>query len=383
MDKYIVYKHTSPSGKVYIGITKQNPNRRWKSGHGYKQNKYFYNAILKYGWKNIKHEILYSNLTLEEACIKEKELISFYSKSNICYNIAEGGTNGNTRSRTEKEKDHLRKVIKEYYKTHTSPCKGRHPSKETIALLKEKNKKRWIIDYDKMYSTVITKIKVGVYNIITQEYREFNTEKGAAQKYGIKETTFRRHIDNGSVFRNYIFIPLDTLSLEDALLKAYNREKMNIHCGGQEIKVVQLTLRGEYLTTYLSAKHAELATGIKANGIGKACRGESRCSCGYFWMFESIYSKYEKEGILTSVLNNMIANLYKPRELCVIPIMQTTLDGLPVCVYKGGQDIHRKTGFDGSVISKCCRGKLPKAYGYKWKHITKDEYNQYKKQLIV
>lgn len=26
---YSVYKHTSPSGKVYIGITKQKPVKRW------------------------------------------------------------------------------------------------------------------------------------------------------------------------------------------------------------------------------------------------------------------------------------------------------------------------------------------------------------------
>ena len=30
---YIVYKHTSPSNKVYIGITKQKPYKRWKYGH--------------------------------------------------------------------------------------------------------------------------------------------------------------------------------------------------------------------------------------------------------------------------------------------------------------------------------------------------------------
>jgi hypothetical protein len=81
MDKYIVYKHITPSGKVYIGITKREKARdRWKYGHGYKQNRHFYNAILKYGWKNIKHQILASDLSLEEACTLEKELISLYTK---------------------------------------------------------------------------------------------------------------------------------------------------------------------------------------------------------------------------------------------------------------------------------------------------------------
>ena len=30
--KYCVYKHTSPSGKVYIGITRNDPIKRWQNG---------------------------------------------------------------------------------------------------------------------------------------------------------------------------------------------------------------------------------------------------------------------------------------------------------------------------------------------------------------
>lgn len=44
---FIVYKHTSPSGKVYIGITMQAPSERFKYGNGYKDNEYFWRAIKK------------------------------------------------------------------------------------------------------------------------------------------------------------------------------------------------------------------------------------------------------------------------------------------------------------------------------------------------
>ena len=68
MDRnYSVYKHTTLSGKVYIDLTSQHPKDRWHSGHAYKNNPHFCNAIKLYGWKNIKHEVLYSNLTKEEA----------------------------------------------------------------------------------------------------------------------------------------------------------------------------------------------------------------------------------------------------------------------------------------------------------------------------
>ena len=64
---YSVYKHTCPSGKVYIGITMQKPEIRWNKGLGYKKQDYFYKAILKYGWDNIKHEVLYKDLSKAEA----------------------------------------------------------------------------------------------------------------------------------------------------------------------------------------------------------------------------------------------------------------------------------------------------------------------------
>ena len=69
----MVYKHTFPNGKVYIGITsKKKPNQRWESGIGYSKNQIvMYNAIQKYGWDNIKHEILFENLSKDDACKKE------------------------------------------------------------------------------------------------------------------------------------------------------------------------------------------------------------------------------------------------------------------------------------------------------------------------
>lgn len=64
-DNYSIYKHTSPSGKSYIGITKQGKKRFGKDGNGYKKQRKFYNAIQKYGWDNFKHEIIEDNLSFE------------------------------------------------------------------------------------------------------------------------------------------------------------------------------------------------------------------------------------------------------------------------------------------------------------------------------
>lgn len=93
MNNYIVYKHICPNNKVYIGITSLKPNIRWNSGYGYSHNILFFRAIKKYGWKNIKHQILYKDLTKEEAEQKEIELIKKYKSNNnkYGYNIENGG----------------------------------------------------------------------------------------------------------------------------------------------------------------------------------------------------------------------------------------------------------------------------------------------------
>jgi len=78
---YLIYKHTSPDGKVYIGITKNLPNARWNEGAGYETQKKFYKAIQTFGWINFKHEIIAAGLSEKEAKKLESELI-LANKSN-------------------------------------------------------------------------------------------------------------------------------------------------------------------------------------------------------------------------------------------------------------------------------------------------------------
>lgn len=82
MNNYVVYKHECPNGKIYIGITGNTPEKRWLNGYGYRHNNHFYNAIKKYGWGNIKHDILEYNLDYETATIKEVEYIKKYDSIN-------------------------------------------------------------------------------------------------------------------------------------------------------------------------------------------------------------------------------------------------------------------------------------------------------------
>lgn len=93
LDNYCVYKHTSPNGKVYIGVTKNKPEERWRNGNGYKRHPHFYNAICKYGWDKFQHEVLAENLSYNEASEMEVDLIATCNASNRehGYNLRLGG----------------------------------------------------------------------------------------------------------------------------------------------------------------------------------------------------------------------------------------------------------------------------------------------------
>lgn len=106
---YTVYRHISPNGKSYIGITKQEDiEKRFLKGNGYNSQPVFWRAIQKYGWDSFRHEVLEENLTEKEACEKEIYYINevYHSLAPNGYNTSEGGDSGS---------DHSKPVI-QYYK---------------------------------------------------------------------------------------------------------------------------------------------------------------------------------------------------------------------------------------------------------------------------
>lgn len=136
---YKVYKHISPNGKIYIGITQQKVEYRWNHGKGYKNNQYFYRAIKKYGWDNFKHEILYCDLTKKEAEQMEIKLITKFKSNNnkYGYNIADGGnTNKNFHL-----SDEAKRKISESQRGKRNSMYGRTPWNKGLKTSEETKKK--------------------------------------------------------------------------------------------------------------------------------------------------------------------------------------------------------------------------------------------------
>lgn len=95
-DSYFVYKLTNKiNGKVYIGMTLQNPIKRWKNGRGY-NSAVFCQDIKRYGWDSFDREILIENAKREEAQEIEKKFIKLYKSNNpdCGYNVTKGGDGG-------------------------------------------------------------------------------------------------------------------------------------------------------------------------------------------------------------------------------------------------------------------------------------------------
>lgn len=185
---YAVYQHKNKiNGKVYIGITSQKPEQRWGSqGCNYKSSPHFYSAIQKYGWDNFEHNILFTDLTKEQACLKEQELIKEYNSMNreFGYNSTSGGDiftmneetkqkisqamirnqNGLGHPCSEEKKEKIsnaqkgRKFTEEHKQKLSEAAKNRHVpcSEEKKQILKEKSHKKSVYceELDKIFESV-------------------------------------------------------------------------------------------------------------------------------------------------------------------------------------------------------------------------------------
>lgn len=90
---YTLYVHIFPNKKKYVGVTREKPEKRFGfMGNGYRTKK-MRQAIDEFGWNNIEHKIIKTDLSYEDAIKFEKLYIKKY---NTCdhrygYNQKKGG----------------------------------------------------------------------------------------------------------------------------------------------------------------------------------------------------------------------------------------------------------------------------------------------------
>lgn len=144
MNNISIYRHIFPNGKVYIGQTCQKPEYRWNNGRGYKTSPFIFNAINKYGWDSIQHEVLFTGLDQLNADIIEEDLIYYYRQIGKSYNLANGGSVNRGWKMSEEAKEKLRiintgRILSDEAKEkirlsklgENNPNYGKSPSEET------------------------------------------------------------------------------------------------------------------------------------------------------------------------------------------------------------------------------------------------------------
>lgn len=123
-----IYKLTSPSGKVYIGQTKNTIELRWnqhiRSWERWKRERTkkggstkLYFALDKYPPENWKIEILCKCSLREELDEKEEYYIQSYNSIEDGYNITKGGSGRKVDFFDEDHKKNLSNARKEYFNT--------------------------------------------------------------------------------------------------------------------------------------------------------------------------------------------------------------------------------------------------------------------------
>ena len=73
-----VYKLVSPNGRVYIGCTEMELEKRFQKGRGYKNNPEMFDDILLYGWNSFEEYVLAEYKDEKTARNREHEEIKKY-----------------------------------------------------------------------------------------------------------------------------------------------------------------------------------------------------------------------------------------------------------------------------------------------------------------
>lgn len=232
-DEYVVYLHTFPNGKYYVGITCQDVNRRWRDGKGYEGQPVF-DAILKYGWENIKHEILMTHLTKAEAEQAEIFYISKFDSLSHAngYNIETGG------NCTKRLSDETKSKIS-----------ASHIGKRTGV-------NHW--HYGGHWSDEV-------------KHKISNAHRGKKQSKDLRQKKSIRFSGANNPMFGTKMSPEHKRKLQEACVKATSKPVLCIETG----------------IVYASSAEAQRQTGIHAGTIGNVCRGNPKYKTagGYHWEF--------------------------------------------------------------------------------------------------
>lgn len=229
---YTVYIHVFPNGKRYVGVTSCKPHLRWGSNGCNYKNPYIKNAIAKYGWDSVEHQIIAEGLSAEQASQMEIELIEKYNSADrkFGYNISLGGIENKICSDETKEKlrqANLGKIMSDESKAKISKAvKGRIYSEEVRANMSKAQKKSYANGNNALHSKEARKkaslslkgrkpspLSIqkaneakfrSVKSLITG--KEYKSIKDACADTGVDRTTISRHCNGKTKKKDWEYV---------------------------------------------------------------------------------------------------------------------------------------------------------------------------------
>lgn len=269
MRKYLVYKHTAPNGKVYIGITSSTAQNRWKNGLGYRRQKYFWNAIQKYGWENFAHEILFVGLSEQEAKTLEMKLIEEWkSYDPQCgYNTTHGGDG----------------------------CRGYNPPpevREKISLANRgkvrtpESRQRYATSKLGTHHTEETRAKMSQNHCDISGERNpmFGKNHSIESRRKMSETRKLRYAE-----RLLLNPKPEKIKMSEEERKEFLSLRMrgeNNPSFGKGLVVIQVSLDGEVIREYQTIREAERETGVDHTVISRCCKKRQKTAGGFQWKYK-------------------------------------------------------------------------------------------------
>ena len=142
---YTVYQHKNlRNGKSYIGMTSQNPKRRWRSGKGYKNNLRMWNDIQNSDWnKDWEHNIIGQFKDKDEALKYEAFLIAMLGTVWNGYNTSAYSSHSCKHSEESKRKMSEAKTGEKAY------WYGKHHSEESKQKMAENRPSKQVLQFSK------------------------------------------------------------------------------------------------------------------------------------------------------------------------------------------------------------------------------------------
>lgn len=257
-DKWYVYVHTNKiNGKQYVGITSRVPKVRWGSnGCGYRATQiYFYNAIKKYGWNNFDHEILYTELSENEAKSKEIELIRdlhtcIYDENCNGYNMTFGGEGmlGHIHSEETKQK------MSEARRGENNAFYGKHHTEEVKQKFREDRQGTNVGESNPFYGQKHSdKVKQKLSEYASARIGKLNPNYGNHALSGENSPWYGRH------------------HTEESKQKMSESRKGKF--SGKDSPTAKAVYCLETDKVYATTREASKELGVDASSIGKICKG--------------------------------------------------------------------------------------------------------------